>query len=148
MCIEKELSDKSKYPIFARTAVTGYELASTVHELLRYYKWKKISIIWNNRYAYKKLYEELHSLYKEDILSAHLMEATSNYYVNKHHNLTRGYLKTISRKSKSKFLVFVFRKIVVNVSLFKNYVSALNYAILYHWSPSTLTENIKKPLVL
>ena len=68
MCIEKELSDKSKYPIFARTAVTGYELASTVHELLRYYKWKKISIIWNNRYPYKKLYEELHSLYKEDIL--------------------------------------------------------------------------------
>ena len=105
MCIEKELSDKSKYPIFARTAVTGYELASIVHELARHYKWRKISVIWHDRFPYKKLYEEFHGLYEEDIVSAHLMEVKAYYDYSKHHNLTRGYLKKISSKSKSKFLL-------------------------------------------
>ena len=37
MCIDKELSDKRKYPTFARSAVTGYELVFTMQELLSYY---------------------------------------------------------------------------------------------------------------
>lgn len=108
MCIEKELSDKSKYPIFARTAVPGFELASTVHELVRYYKWKKISVIWHDAFPYKKLYKEFHGLYEEYIVSAHLMEVTGHYFHSEHHNLTRSYLKEIFNKSKSEFLLFCF----------------------------------------
>ena len=123
MCIEKELSDKSKYPTFARTAVTGFELASTVHELLKYYKWKKVSVIWHDTFPYKKLHEEFHASYDGDTVSAFPMEIPVYYNYREHHSVTRGYLQKIYHKSKSEFLLFAFSKVIVNMSPYRDYIS-------------------------
>ena len=101
MCIEKELSDKSKYPTFARIAVTGSELASIMHELLSYYKRKKTSVIWQDLFPHNKLYDEFHGSHERKIVSVYQLKA--HYNLSKHHNLTLGYLKEISSKSKRKF---------------------------------------------
>ena len=111
MCIEKELSDKSKYPTFARTAVTGSELASIMHELLNYYKWKKVSVIWQDLFPHNKLYNEFHGSHEGKIVSVHQLKA--HYNLSKHHSLTLGYLKEISNKSKSKFFFCFFFVVVV-----------------------------------
>ena len=144
MCIEKELSDKSKYPTFARTAVTGFELTSTVHELLKYYKWKKVSVIWHDTFPYKKLYEEFHASYDGDIVSAFPMEIPGYYNYREHHNVTRGYLQKIYHKSKSEFLLFAFSKVIVNMSPYRDYISKF---VLSHWVLSISPEKITKPQI-
>lgn len=108
MCIEKELSDKRKYPTFARTAVTGYELIFTVNGLLSYYKWKKVSVISHDLFPYKKLFGEFSDSYKGEIVSVHMIAGASHYNYSKHNNLTLSYLREISNKSKSKFYIYYF----------------------------------------
>ena len=104
MCIEKVLSDKSKNPTLARAAVAGLEL-DIMHELLIYYKWKKVSVIWQDLFPHNKLYDEFHGSQEKEIVSVHHLKA--HYNLSKHFNLTLGYLKKLFSKSKSRFPFFV-----------------------------------------
>ena len=108
MCIEKDLSNKKKYPTFARTAVTGYELVFIIDAVLSYYKWKKVSVILHDLFPYKKLFQKLHDLYKGKVVSTHIIEDAAHYNYTKHYSLTLSILKEISSKSKSEFCFSYF----------------------------------------
>ena len=109
MCIEKELSDKRKYPTFARSAVTGYEIVFTMHGLLSHYQWKKVSVISHDLFPYKKFFEEFHDSYKGEVVSTHIIEGAAHYNYTKHYNLILSYLREISHKSKSEFSFYYFK---------------------------------------
>ena len=118
MCIDKELSDKRKYPTFAWSAVTGYELVFTMQELLSYYKWKKVSVIFHDLFPYKKLFEEFHDSYKGEVVSAYIIEGAAHYNYTKHYNLILSDLREISHKSKSEFSFYYFQQIRIPFSKF------------------------------
>ena len=76
-----------------------------MHELLIYYKWKKVSVIWQDLFPHNKLYDEFYGSQEKEIVSVHHLKA--HYNLSKHRNLTLGYLKKIFSKSKSRFPFFV-----------------------------------------
>ena len=119
MYIHKELSDKRKYPAFARSAVTGYE----IHGLLSYYKWNKVSVISHDLFPYKKLFEEFHDSYKGEVVSTHIIEGAAHYNYTKHYNLILSYLREISNKSKSEFSFYYFQQIHITCSKFVRWFS-------------------------
>ncbi|KAK3781513.1 hypothetical protein RRG08_054852 [Elysia crispata] len=48
VCSEDEVSDKSKYPTFARTFPPAVQITKSVISLLKYYNWTKFSIIYGD----------------------------------------------------------------------------------------------------
>lgn len=55
MCYEPELSDKSKFPTFARTEPIGHQLTPAIAELLRYYGWHKFGLVVENSTKFKQV---------------------------------------------------------------------------------------------
>ena len=62
-------------------------------------------MIWQELFPHNKLYGEFHVSHKGEIVSVRYLQA--HYNLSKHLNLTLGYIKEISSKSKSEFPFFV-----------------------------------------
>ena len=62
MCYEPELSDKTKYPTFARTEPIGRQLTPAIKELLRHFHWEMFALVVEDstRYAGLGLYSSHH----------------------------------------------------------------------------------------
>ena len=105
MCVEQELSNKHKYPTFARTEPIGRQLTLALSELLKHFKWKKFGLIVEQSPIYIKVHRELKIRFEEYILVEKEISASSNYYLTKHYNEVLNDMKTIKRQARSKFVL-------------------------------------------
>ncbi|VDK69516.1 unnamed protein product [Litomosoides sigmodontis] len=60
-CKDEMMSDKSVYPTFARTVPTETEITAALIVLLKYFKWRKFSIIYERNVANEELFRSIKS---------------------------------------------------------------------------------------
>ncbi|VDO69760.1 unnamed protein product [Onchocerca flexuosa] len=60
-CKDEMMSDKSKYPTFARTVPTETEITAALVALLKHFKWRKFSIIYEKNVANEELFRSIKS---------------------------------------------------------------------------------------
>ncbi|VDM94971.1 unnamed protein product [Thelazia callipaeda] len=60
-CKDETMSDKSKYPTFARTVPAGTEITAALIALLKHFKWYKFSIIYEKNIANEELFSSIKS---------------------------------------------------------------------------------------
>ena len=100
--MEEELSDKSKYPTFARTSVISSEITPTIQELLNYFKWTKVAVIYENSTLYKKIFEEFKAKHKGEITIAKSVPRPYSTSFDQEYHIVRKHLREVSKRSKSK----------------------------------------------
>ena len=101
MCMEKELSDKKIYPTFARTAVTGVEISTAIHVLLKHFRWTKVSVILEESSHYKQIYKDFRDTFNGEITMTRFIRAPHHYCVSCYFQSILNHLKEVSSKSKS-----------------------------------------------
>lgn len=102
MAFEPELSDKMKYPTFARTEPIGRQLTPAIRELLRYFKWKKFALIVENSTMYTRASVDIRNEFKESITEFKYMHTSPHYAYENHYDLIVRDMKEISKKARSK----------------------------------------------
>uniref|UniRef100_A0A915Q3I8 Guanylate cyclase n=1 Tax=Setaria digitata TaxID=48799 RepID=A0A915Q3I8_9BILA len=60
-CKDEMMSDKSKYPTFARTVPTETEITAALIALLKHFNWRKFSIIYEKNVANEELFRSIKS---------------------------------------------------------------------------------------
>uniref|UniRef100_A0A1I8AX58 Guanylate cyclase n=1 Tax=Steinernema glaseri TaxID=37863 RepID=A0A1I8AX58_9BILA len=58
-CKDETVSDKTKYPTFARTVPAETEITKSFFSLLKYYDWRKFTIIYEERPANEELFQAI-----------------------------------------------------------------------------------------
>ncbi|XP_047143124.1 atrial natriuretic peptide receptor 1 isoform X1 [Hydra vulgaris] len=109
MCLEPELSNKEEYPTFARTEPNGRHLTPAIYELLRYYKWEKFSVYVENQDVYKRAFEDIQKKFSQRILLSKNIPASTYYSLEKHFDLVKEDLKTLSNKSRIILLLMTMK---------------------------------------
>ena len=100
--MEEELSDKSKYPTFARASVISSEITPTIQELLNYFKWTKVAVIYQNSTLYRKIFEEFKAKHEGEITIAKSVPRPYSTSFNQQYYIVRKHLREVSKRSKSK----------------------------------------------
>ena len=100
MCSNPTLSDKSKYPTFARTYSLSQRLTPSLLALLKEYKWKRVAILSENSRHVKETAEYMIDELKKNNVTVSLEEETPtpSSYTHKKHSIK---LKEIMEKIKS-----------------------------------------------
>ena len=100
--MEEELSD----PTFALTSVISSEITPTIQELLSYFKWTKVAVIYENSTLYKKIFEELKTKHKGEITVAKSVPRPYSTSFDQEYHIVRKHLRELSKRSKSKCFHF------------------------------------------
>lgn len=58
-CTEPELSDKKKYPTFARTTTLNVDVVHMIKALMEKFQWKKFAVLYERSHMWEPLYEAL-----------------------------------------------------------------------------------------
>ncbi|VBB30422.1 unnamed protein product [Acanthocheilonema viteae] len=77
-CKDEMMSDKSKYPTFARTVPTETEITAALIALFKYFKWRKFSIIYEGNVANQELFRSIKSTIEKQNAG---MEISDTHYV-------------------------------------------------------------------
>ena len=108
MCSSADLSDKAKYPTFARTFAVDSQVGPSVVSLLKYaYNWTRVAIIYQDSTQWKSLKEHLVKEFERngiDVAYEYMVVGEAFY-----RNLTdeedfRATLREIKQKARSKYI--------------------------------------------
>ena len=108
MCVEQELSEKVKYPTFARTEPIGRQLTIALRELLKHFKWKKFGLMVEQSPIYLKVHNELKTQFKDQILVEKEISAPAHYSFAEHFNTVKNDMENIKRQARSKFVLLYY----------------------------------------
>ena len=102
MCVESSLSDKSRYPTFARTEPIGRQLTPAINEILSYFKWKKFALIVENSTMYKRAFKMIKEKFSVDVLAEAFMPPPAKYSYDEHFVEAREDMRKLKDKARSK----------------------------------------------
>lgn len=106
MCSSADLSDKAKYPTFARTFAVDSQVGPSVVSLLRYtYNWTRVAIIYQDSTRWKSLKEYLVKEFEKngiDVAYEYMM-AGEAFYTLKNEEF-RAALRGIKETARSKYM--------------------------------------------
>ena len=105
MCVDQELSEKKKYPTFARTEPIGCQLTLALRELLKHFKWKKFGLMVEQSPIYVKIHKELKTQFKDQILVEKEISAPAHYYYSEHFKEVKNDMEIIKKQARSKFVL-------------------------------------------
>ena len=105
MCAEQELSNKYKYPTFARTEPIGHQLTLALRVVLEQFKWKKFGLMVEQSPVYLKVHSELKYQFNDQILVEKEIAAPAHYSYSQHYNMVLNDMKKIKRQARSKFVL-------------------------------------------
>ena len=105
MCVEQELSEKYKYPTFARTEPIGRQLTLALRELLQNFNWKKFGLMVEQSPSYLKVHKELKFQFKDQILVEKEISAPAYYNFAQHFKEVKNDMEIIKRQARSKFVL-------------------------------------------
>ena len=102
MCVDPSLSDKSKYPTFARTEPIGRQLTPAINEILSYFKWKKFALIVENSTMYKRAFKMIKEKFGVAVLAEAFMPPPAKYSYDEHYVEAREDMRKLKDKARSK----------------------------------------------
>ena len=105
MCVQQELSQKKKYPTFARTEPIGRQLTLALRELLQNFKWKIFGLMVEQSQIYLKLHNELKTQFKDQILVEKEISAPAHYSYARHFKEVKNNMEIIKTQARSKFVL-------------------------------------------
>ena len=105
MCVQQELSQKKKYPTFARTEPIGRQLTLALRELLQNFKWKIFGLMVEQSPIYLKLHNELKTQFKDQILVEKEISAPADYSYARHFKEVKNNMEIIKTQARSKFVL-------------------------------------------
>ena len=105
MCLAQELSDKNKYPTFARTEPIGRQLTLALRELLQNFKWKKFGLLVEQSPTYLTVHNEVKTRFKYQILIEKEISGPAHYFHAQHFKEVKNDMEIIKRQARSKFVL-------------------------------------------
>ena len=109
MCSSADLSDKAKYPTFARTFAVDSQVGPSVISLLRYtYNWTRVAIIYQDSTQWKSLKEHLVKEFEKngiDVAYEHMVVNEALYISPKYEAQFRVALREIKETARSKYML-------------------------------------------
>ncbi|KAK3705160.1 hypothetical protein QZH41_003755 [Actinostola sp. cb2023] len=108
MCNNPEVSNKKRYPTFARTFAIDTKLTPSLLSLLKYFEWKRVAIIYENVTKWIEMKDTITKRLKEkDITIALqlLMSPAAVYRPQNHSEMYKDILKQI--KAEARIVIFV-----------------------------------------
>ena len=100
MCYEPELSNKSRYPTFARTEPVGRQLTPAIAELLHYFKWHKFALVVENSTVYRRAGADILHTFGERINAVKYMKTSPQYAYESHYQHVKNDIKHISTRAR------------------------------------------------
>lgn len=108
MCSSADLSDRKKYPTFARTFAVDSQVGPSVVSLLRStYNWTRVAIIYQNSTQWKSLKEHLvkeFEKYDIDVAHEYMVDSEAFYLHLQNETDFRAALREIKKKARSKYM--------------------------------------------
>ena len=108
MCSSADLSDKAKYPTFARTFVVDSQVGPSVISLLKYtYNWTRVAIIYQDSTQWKSLKEHLVKEFEKngiDVANEYMVVREAFYFFLEQEAEFRAALRKIKEKARSKYM--------------------------------------------
>jgi len=108
MCSSADLSDRGKYPTFARTfAVDSQVGPSVVSLLISTYNWTRVAIIYQNSTQWKSLKEHLVKEFEKygiDVAHEYMVDSEALYDYLQNEAEFRAALREIKEKARSKYI--------------------------------------------
>lgn len=108
MCSSADLSDRRKYPTFARTFAVDSQVGPSVVSLLRStYNWTRVAIIFQDSTQWKSLKEHLVKEFEKygiDVAHEYKVVSEAFYFYLKHEAEFRAALREIKEKARSKYM--------------------------------------------
>ena len=110
MCSSADLSDKAKYPTFARTFAVDSQVGPSVISLLKYtYNWTRVAIIYQDSTQWESLKEHLVKEFEKngiDVAHEYMVgkEAFYMYFYLEKEAEFRAALRKIKEKARSKYM--------------------------------------------
>jgi len=101
MCVEASLSDKTKYPTFARTEPIGRQLTPAIQELLHYYNWNKFALVVENSTMYRRAFKNIKEQFRSKVLAEAFMPPPAKYSYDEHYEKARKDMLKLKDKSRS-----------------------------------------------
>ena len=109
MCSSAELSDKAKYPTFARTFAVDSQVGPSVVSLLRYtYNWTRVAIIYQDSTQWKPLKDHLVKEFEKNGIDVayEYMVVSEAFYRAENETQFRAALREIKEMARSKYMQF------------------------------------------
>ena len=107
MCSSAELSDKAKYPTFARTFAVDSQVGPSVVSLLRYtYNWTRVAIIYQDSTQWKSLKDHLVKEFEKNGIDVayEYMVVGEALYLSENEAQFRVALRAIKETARSKYM--------------------------------------------
>ena len=109
MCSNPELSDKMKYPTFARTYPLSKRLTPSLIALLNHYNWRTVAILVEDSFMFRSTYEYVHKNLEANGITISYTNnvATPPSYVPKKNGPKYAtIMENIKKKARSKYQYF------------------------------------------
>ena len=107
MCSSADLSDKAKYPTFARTFAVDSQVGPSVVSLLRYtYNWTRVAIIYQDSTQWRSLKQYLVKEFEKngiDVAYEYMMVNEAFYTSLENEAQFRAALRGIKETARSKY---------------------------------------------
>ena len=101
MCVESSLTNKERFPTFARTEPIGRQLTPAINEILAYFKWKKFALIVENSTMYQRAFTVIKQTFTTDVLAEAYMPPPAKYSYDMHYINAREDMKKLKDKARS-----------------------------------------------
>ena len=102
------MSDKIKYPTFARTGVYADSISATIQTLLNHFKWKHVGVIYEKTLFFKKVYHQFKTKLNGTITAVKSIPPTLHYTYDHHYELAKNDLQNVSKAARSKLFYLKF----------------------------------------
>ena len=108
MCSAAELSDKKKFPTFARTFLVDSQVGPSLVSLLKHtYNWTRVAILYQDTTQWTSLKDHLLTEFKKngiDVAQAHMIKNEFNYRTLENEAEFRAALRDFKDKARSKYM--------------------------------------------
>ena len=107
MCSNPEVGDNKLYPTFARTFAVDEKLSPTVYSLLKYFKWNRVAIVYENVTKWIEMKNYMVEKLRGKGVNVTLelaMKQTAVYRPHKHSQRYRNMFKQIKNEARSEFI--------------------------------------------
>ena len=108
MCVDPSLSDKERYPTFARTEPIGRQLTPAINEILSYFKWRKFALIVENSTMYQRAFKMIKEKFNVHVLAEAFMPPPAKYSYDEHYVKAREDMRKLKDKARSKWVRQVY----------------------------------------
>ena len=136
MCSNHEVSDKKLYPTFARTFAVDRELTPSVYSLLKYFKWNRLAIVYENVTKWVEMKNYMVKTLREKGVNVTVelaMNQSAVYRPQNHSERYRSLFKKIKAEARSKFIASNLKKtLLLDTFVFFLYACALGLKISWN----------------